>query len=163
MLEDLTRDQSEGAKAEKARIKACTEGDAALAKEIGLLETTLAGLDARLGELAQTEADAKEDYAAAKEAYGNAVEFLGKLKTQCDEAAANYESRTKSRGEELVAIADTINILDNDDSFKAFGSALGTSDPSKAVPEEELLQNRVTSFLQIASSKKNDVINGELR
>lgn len=160
MLEDLERDQSEGAKTEKARIAACQEGDAALTKEVNLLQNTLNALDKRLGELAETQANNKEDFVAAKEAYGNAVEFLGKLKTMCEKNDADYQSRTKSRNVELVAIADTIKILDNDDAFKAFGNALGKSDPSKAVPEESFLQlSKVGKKIQ----RKNDVINAELR
>lgn len=154
MLEDLERDQSDAAKAEKGRIQACTEGDAGLTKEVSLLQNTLTGLEKRLGELAQTQADNKEDFVAATESHGNAVEFLGKLKSMCEKNDSDYQSRTKSRNEELVAIADTIKILDNDESFQSFGAALGKSDPSSA-----------ESFLQLSkrTKTKNDAINSELR
>lgn len=151
MLEDLTRDQSSSAKEEKERRKACTNGAAAFAKEISLLSDTLAALDARLGELATTQGNAKEDFAAAKEAHGNAVSFLGKLDTQCSKNQADWESRTKSRAEELIAIKDTIEILDNDKAFAAMGDALGTT---------------ASSFIQMskqAVKQRNVVINEELR
>jgi predicted nucleic acid-binding Zn-ribbon protein len=161
MLQDLTRDQSDAAKAEKERIKACQGGTASLTKEIGALQNTLAGLDARLGELAQIEADAREDFVAAKEAHGNAVEFLGKLDTQCTQNDDDFKSRSASRAEELAALTDTIEILNNDDAFKTLG-ALGKSDPANAVPVESFLQMGKQGF-KVRNQAKNDVINTELR
>ncbi|CAD7956887.1 unnamed protein product [Amoebophrya sp. A25] len=124
MLEEFERDSSAAAKKEEERQKTCKSVIRSTQREISALQTTVTNLDARLGELVQTNADAKADYAAADEKVEHAKEFLDKLASECAQNESDYASRTKSRNEEMLAIEDTIKILDNDEAFEAFGKSL---------------------------------------
>merc|ERR1719421_2108095 len=73
----------------------------------------------------------KEKYAQAEEARANTMaqlkidqEFLANLNEKCAQTDADYQARTKSRNEEISAVADTIAILNADDSFDQFGKTV---------------------------------------
>merc|ERR1719231_352314 len=64
--------------------------------------------------------------------------FLADLEKQCKTKTAEWEERTKTRGEELAALTDTIKILNDDDALELF---------KKTLPG-------ASSFMQVAVSSK---------
>jgi len=124
MITDLDKSISSGAKAEEERRQVCKEKLAALNEEIAALGESIDTKDKRIGELAADNADAKAAADEARTTRLNAQEFLGKLGTQCKEAEEQYNSRTVSRADEMKACSETIEILDNDVAFKAFGKTV---------------------------------------
>lgn len=121
MKEDLEAQISEGGKAEAERRATCKSKLAALNKEVAALGESIDAKEKRIGELAADNADAKAAADEANTTRLNAQEFLAKLTAQCNEADEQYASRTASRTEEIKACNETIEILDNDASFKALG------------------------------------------
>merc|ERR1719487_961584 len=74
--------------------------------------------------------DAKENLKMTTEQRAADVEFLQKLKLTCNDLDAQWEARSKTRSEEIVAVSETITILtedDNKEQLKAGGVALLTS------------------------------------
>lgn len=90
---------------------------------------------------------------------------MEKLNTNCAKNKADYDSRTKSRNEELLAIGETIKILDSDEAFAVSGRALGET--AKPGSDEEFLQRTDPVFLQLSAehrsgSRAHDVFDDEL-
>eukprot|EP00929_Paragymnodinium_shiwhaense_P093815 TRINITY_DN540_c0_g2_i1.p1 TRINITY_DN540_c0_g2~~TRINITY_DN540_c0_g2_i1.p1 ORF type:complete len:790 (-),score=339.07 TRINITY_DN540_c0_g2_i1:101-2470(-) len=71
--------------------------------------------------------DAKENLQLTTEQRAADVEFLRNLKLQCNDLDSQWEARSKTRSEEIVAVSETIHILttdDNHEQLKAGGVAL---------------------------------------
>jgi len=62
--------------------------------------------------------------------------YLADLETGCKTKQAEWEERSKTRAEELVALADTINILNDDDALELF---------KRTLPSPAFLQTKVTN------------------
>merc|ERR1712224_160743 len=62
--------------------------------------------------------------------------FLADLEKNCEAKAKEWELRCKTRQEELLALADTIKVLNDDDALDLF---------KKTLPSASLLQVKVTS------------------
>jgi hypothetical protein len=60
--------------------------------------------------------DAKENIQLTTEQRAADVEFLRNLKLTCNDLDAQWEARSKSRSEEITAVAETIKILTDDDN-----------------------------------------------
>merc|ERR1719199_1215207 len=72
--------------------------------------------------LANANADAK----ATSDALAADTAFLVDLKDRCARTDAEFEERSKTRQEEIVAVGETIQILTSDDAFDLFGKSLST-------------------------------------
>merc|ERR1719316_1337095 len=78
----------------------------------------------------------KEDLSDTEESLAEDSKFLADLQQNCKTVGADYEARQKTRGEELLAIADTIKILNSDDALELF---------KKTLPGSSFLQVKVRS------------------
>merc|ERR1719182_964786 len=99
-------------KAKTAEVNSLTEAIEAKTKKIGDLGVAIVQL--------------KDDIDDTSEAWGEDKVFLKKLGTECDTKAAEWETRKKIRAEELLALADTIKILNDDDALELFKKTLPT-------------------------------------
>merc|ERR1719191_246429 len=89
--------------------------------EISTGEETLAQLTADGAAFREKLANFKAEVVALLEQLRADQMFLANLKVTCDEAEKEYQRRSKGRLEEILAVEDTIKILNSDDSFKAMG------------------------------------------
>jgi len=76
-----------------------------------------------LAKAKEINAHGKEDLADTRAQLSADNEFLSNLNLKCDNAEKEYNDRTKVRNEELVAVADTIAILNDDDAKDQFNKA----------------------------------------
>merc|ERR1719159_972710 len=76
-----------------------------------------------LAKAKEINAHGKEDLADTRAQLSADNEFLSNLNLKCDNAEKEYNDRTKVRNEELVAVADTIAILNDDDAKHQFNKA----------------------------------------
>merc|ERR1719185_37059 len=101
------------------------------------------------GEMAVKIVNLKNDLEDAEESLGEDQKFLAELKKGCATAGADYDSRVKARAEELVAVQETIKILNDDDALDLF---------KKTLPSPSLLQMRTERDIRDeALSKIQDV------
>merc|ERR1740121_3415318 len=122
--------------AENAAIIAFEELSAAKTKEI---IANSEAIEAKLERETQTGLEIvalKEDLDDTKKALAADQEFLKNLEKSCATKQAEWEARSKTRTEELLALADTIKILNDDDSLELF---------KKTLPTPALLQVSVSS------------------
>merc|ERR1719198_1952688 len=109
-------------KAKTEQIEACT-------KEI---EEKLV----RLGEGGVELVNLKEDLDDTKKGLEEDKKFLVDLAKNCETNKKEWAERCKTRADELLALADTIRILNDDDALDLF---------KKTLPSPSLLQMRVSS------------------
>jgi septal ring factor EnvC (AmiA/AmiB activator) len=115
---------------------------AAKQKEIKAATEAIQAKTQRQGELAVSIVQNQNAQEDATRELSDSQKFLANLKNTCAEKAKDYEERTKTRHEEVVAISEAISVLNDDDALDVFKAAL----PNKGRP----------SFVQ-KGSKKNAV------
>jgi len=101
-----------------------------------LLFTRLRKKIKRIGELGIEIVNLKEDLDDTTAAFMEDTKFLADLKKNCGTKEKEWAERQKTRQEELLAIADTIKILNDDDALELF---------KKTVPSASLLQVQVST------------------
>jgi len=90
----------------------------------------------RQGELGVELVNMREDLDDTTKSLMEDKKFLADLEKNCDTKKEEYSAVKKERADELVALADTIRILNDDDSLELF---------KKTLPTPALLETAVTS------------------
>merc|ERR1719162_234184 len=90
----------------------------------------------RTGELAVEIVQMKNDLGDTEQALIEDKAFLADLEKNCDKKAGEWEEIVKTRSEELLALADTIKVLNDDDALELF---------KKTVPASSFVQVSVSS------------------
>mmetsp|Transcript_83167 Transcript_83167/g.174095 ORF Transcript_83167/g.174095 Transcript_83167/m.174095 type:complete len:741 (+) Transcript_83167:73-2295(+) len=133
-LAELTSTEEEAIKSFEALVEAKN-------KEIAALSQTVEVKTAQIGELGVSIVQMKEDLSDTQAALLEDKKYLEELETSCGTKTAEWEERSKTRAEELVALADTIKVLNDDDALDLFKKTLPSSGAS-------LVQMRTTSAAQ---------------
>jgi len=119
----------------EASLKEATEDEAAAVqtyealmaakkKEVATLTAQIEKEMERLGELNVLLATGENQIEDAKEAVAADTKFLEELKTGCDTKTAEWEQIKKTRSDELVALSETIKVLNDDDALELFKKTL---------------------------------------
>jgi len=124
MSDEMTADIAEEKAAEEAAIAAYDELMTAKTKEVNALTKAIEEKMTRVGELAVEIVQMKNDLGDTAEALVEDKKFLADLEKNCDKKAAEWDTIVKTRNEELLALADTIKILNDDDSLELFKKTL---------------------------------------
>merc|ERR1719217_2037722 len=124
MHDEMTADFAEAKAAEEAAIKAYDELMAAKTKEVNALTKAIEEKMTREGELAVQIVQMKNDLGDTAEALAEDKKFLADLKENCAKKQAEWDEIVKTRNEELAALADTIKVLNDDDSLELFKKTL---------------------------------------
>merc|ERR1740123_2877281 len=85
---------------------------------------------ARIGETGVSIATMKADLSDTQAALAADQKFLADLQKSCSTKTAEWEERSKTRADELVALADTIKILNDDDALELFKKTLPSASSS---------------------------------
>jgi len=121
---------------EEAAIKAYQGLAAAKTKEIQANQDAIESKTVRHGETGVEIVNMKEDIDDTKKNLAADQGFLADLDKNCATKKAEWEERSATRAQELVALADTIKILNDDDALELF---------KKTLPTPSLLQQTSTS------------------
>merc|ERR1719472_530166 len=124
MHDEMTADIAEEKAAEEAAIKAYDELMAAKTKEVNALTKLIEEKMTRVGELAVEIVQMKNDLGDTAEALAEDKKFLADLEKNCATKEAEWETIVKTRNEELLALADTIKVLNDDDALELFKKTL---------------------------------------
>jgi len=124
MHDEMTADFAEEKAAEEAAIKAYEELMAAKTKEVNALTKAIEEKMTRVGELAVEIVQMKNDLGDTAEALAEDKKFLADLEKNCATKKAEWEEIVKTRNEELLALADTIKVLNDDDALELFKKTL---------------------------------------
>lgn len=157
MLDTMSDDLKDATEAEEAAIKEFDALVAAKTKQIDALTEMIEDKTQRVGragvkvvEMAEDLEDTKEDLAADQK-------FLAELETGCATKEAEWAERCKIRSEELVALAETIKILNDDDALELFKKTLpgSASFMQVTVTNKEVIA-RAASAIRTSRKHKKD-------
>jgi chromosome segregation ATPase len=131
-------------KAKTAEIDACTAAIEDKMKRIGDLGVKIVGM--------------KEDLSDAEESLVEDKKYLAELEKGCATKEKEWAERCKTRQEEILALADTIKILNDDDALELFKKTLpGSASLLQVKTSEKNVKSQVLSMLQsMKSSNKSD-------
>jgi len=92
--------------------------------EVDALTASIEDKIKRIGDLGVKIVALKEDLSDAEESLLEDKKFLGDLDKNCATKEKEWAERSKTRQEELLALADTIKILNDDDALELFKKTL---------------------------------------
>merc|ERR1712187_1003038 len=122
-LADATSAESTAKQTYEALMKAKTKEVVTLTKQI---EEELK----RIGELDAFLANGENDLEETEAALAADTKFLQELETGCDTKTKEWEVIQKTRAEELLALAETIKVLNDDDALELFKKTLPSASSS---------------------------------
>jgi len=93
-------------------------------KEVAALTASIEEKTVRTGELAVSIVEMKNDLDDTAAALEEDKKFLADLDKNCESKSAQWAGIQKTRAEEMVALADTIKILNDDDALELFKKTL---------------------------------------
>lgn len=138
MNDEMSKNLADATEAEEAAIASHKELMAANKKQVEVLSASIESKMEKVGELGVAIVQLKGDLDDTAEALIENKKFVANLAEDCKKKKAEWEVRVKTRAEELLALADTIKILNDDDALELFKKTL----PSAA---SSLLQVSVTT------------------
>merc|ERR1719159_561418 len=125
--DELSKDLADEIAAEEAAIKAYEELMAAKTKEVEALTAAIEEKLTRIAELGVKIAEMKNDLTDTEEGLIEDKKFLADLEKNCATKEKEWAEICKMRQLELVALADTIKILNDDDALELFKKTLPSS------------------------------------
>merc|ERR1719498_2117599 len=93
-------------------------------KEVEVASAAIETKTAQSGELAVAVVQSKDALADAEAEKADAEKYLASLKITCEEQQKQWTSRQAMRAEEVSAISEAINILNDDDALDIFKKSL---------------------------------------
>merc|ERR550537_1084480 len=136
MLDEMDADLDGAIAAEEAAVKAYEELMAAKTKEVEVLTAMIEEKLTRIADLGVKIAEMKNDLTDTEEALIEDQKFLADLEKNCATKEKEWAVICKTRAEELLALQETIQILNNDDALELF---------KKTLPSPSLLQLQVSA------------------
>jgi len=130
--------------AKKAEVEACTKA----------IEEKLV----RVGELGVEIAQMKNDLTDSEEALIEDTKFLADLGKNCALKKKEWDVRCKTRSEELVALADTIKILNDDDALELFKKTLPSASFVQVQESAMQVRARALSFIKAGTMHKSNAL-----
>jgi hypothetical protein len=141
MKDTMNKDLAEATDAENSAIKTYEELMAAKQKEVNALTAAIEEKMVRLGNLQVSIVELKEDLDDTGKALLEDKKFFADLNKNCALKTEEHQSNMKQRSGELLALADTIKILNDDDALELFKKTLPSGSTS-------LMQVQITAASQ---------------
>jgi len=131
MLETMEGDLRGITKEENAAKKAFAELTAAKEKEVAANSKAIEDKTARRGRVGVKIEELREDLEDTSSSYDEDKKFLKDMEKNCATKKDEWDAVKKTRAEEMLALAETIKILNDDDALDLF---------KKTLPSPSLLQ-----------------------
>merc|ERR550532_2532504 len=127
---------------------------AAKTKEVEALSASIETKTGQVGELGVQIVQLKEDLSDTEAALAEDTKFLAGLEKGCDTKKAEWEQRQKTRADELVALAETIKVLNDDDALELFKKTLPSAGASFVQVRASALAERTRAQSLIRAARK---------
>jgi hypothetical protein len=145
MKETMEKEMAEASSAESESVKEFTALMAAKTKEVEALTQAMESKIARVGEAGVENVNTANDLESTEKQLAEDTKFLAGLENTCKVKAEEWEITEKLRSQELVALADTVKLLNDDDALDLF---------KKTLPTPSFLQLQVTSKETLSSARE---------
>lgn len=136
LAETLQKDIAEAGSGEAKAVADYNSLVAAKTKEAAAIGKELESKTARLGEVGVELVNLAQGLADSNKLLAQDQAFLADLTKGCDKQTAEWEERSRTRNDELVALSDTIEMLNDDAALHLF---------KKALPSASLMQVQMSS------------------
>jgi predicted nucleic acid-binding Zn-ribbon protein len=130
MESEMAKDLAEVNAAEESAVKAFEDMMAAKKKEVDALTAAIEEKMSRVGELGVEIVQMQNDLTDTEAALIEDQKFLADLEKDCATKQDEWAEVVKMRQQELVALADTIKILNDDDALELFKKTLSSASAS---------------------------------
>merc|ERR1719433_2436252 len=138
---------------EKAAVKTYEGIVASKKREAAALTATVESKTQQIGELGVAIVTMQQDVSDTQKALAEDQQFLAELQKGCATKTAEWEERSKTRSEELVALADTIKVLNDDDALEILKSTLPSSSASFLQIQDGASARRSAAMAAIRSAQ----------
>jgi len=135
---------------------------AAKEKEIAANSEAIESKTARLGEVGVKIVNLKEDLDDTSAAMLEDKKFLETLDGDCDTKTEEWKERSKTRTDELLALAETIKILNDDEALDLFKTTLSSPALLQIKVNSKSLRDRAVSALKLGKLAKDPRMNAVL-
>jgi len=149
---------SDATAAEKEAISSFEGLMSAKSKEVEVLTAKIESKTQQIGELGVSLAQMKADLGDTQETLAEDKKFLAELEKGCSSKAAEWEERSKTRSEELVALSDTIKVLNDDDALELFKKTLPSSASSLIQVQQGMSAVRAQALAVLGSARGAAVV-----
>merc|ERR1719240_1186830 len=166
MEDEMAASLAEAKENEASAIAAFEELKAAKTKEINALQSAVESKMTRVGELGVKVAEMVNDLEDTKEDLEESKKFLADLDVNCANKKKEWAAYQKMQGEELLALADTIKVLNDDDALELFKKTLPGSSASfmqVTVSSKAMEQKALAILAQAPRSPRVDLLEVALR
>merc|ERR1719262_806903 len=150
LLEDMEKELADSTAEENAAIAEFESLVAAKEKEIAAATEAIETKTQRAGEVAVQIVNLKNDLEDTKDQLGEDETFLMELKKSCATKAKEYDERKAMRAQELVAVQETIKILNDDDSLDLFKKTLSLVQVDRS--SRDIRDQALSSLKNLSSS-----------
>merc|ERR1719199_113445 len=154
MLDTMVADLKDATAEEEGSIKNYDGLIAANNKQIEAATAAIEEKSVRVGEVAVKVQEMKGDLSDTEKALIDDKKFLADLQKNCGTKEAEWAEIKKMRGEEIIALADTIKILNDDDALEMFKKTLPGSASSLLQVSMEAAQMKKRALLMIREAEK---------
>jgi len=148
MTDTMQADLDSATSTEQTAIKDFNGLVAAKTKEINACTKSIESKTARIGELGVALVTQKEDLDDTSKALVEDEAFLKNLETDCETKDEEWAARQKIRAEEVLALADTIKILNDDDALELFKKTLPAASLLQVTVSGQAVKSRALVALQ---------------
>merc|ERR1719181_970193 len=148
MTDTMSSELASATADEEAAIKDFNGLVSAKTKEINALTSEIESKTARVGELGVQLVQQKEDLDDTAKALVDDKKFLADMEKDCATKDEEHAANQKMRSEEILAIADSIKILNDDDALELFKKALPSASLLQITESSKALKSRALVALK---------------
>jgi septal ring factor EnvC (AmiA/AmiB activator) len=159
MKDEMEKGLSEATAEEDKSIADFESLVASKKKEIDALTKQIEAKTGRVGELAVKLAEIENEIEDLKEQLAEDKKFLADLEKNCEQKKAEWAEYKKMEAMEMVALADTIKVLNDDDALELFKKTLPSSASSFVqvkVTSGAMRQKALSMLRSVRRSQKAD-------
>jgi hypothetical protein len=158
MGDTMAADLADATKQEEGAITSYKELMSAKTKEVQANTAKIETKTKQIGELGVAIVQMKEDLSDTQAALIDDQKFLAELEKGCSTKTAEWEERSKTRAEELVALADTVKVLNDDDALELFKKTLPSASASASFVQvressADMARTRALAILRDSKTK----------
>merc|ERR1719230_1884134 len=125
-------------------------------KEVAALQASIESKMTKVGDLGVSIAQMETDLGDNAEALADDKKFLADMDKECASRTSLYEENMKIHNEELLALADTIKILNDDDALEMFKKTLPGSSFVQMSVSATQMRARALALIQEARKGNSD-------
>mmetsp|Transcript_142453 Transcript_142453/g.455358 ORF Transcript_142453/g.455358 Transcript_142453/m.455358 type:complete len:723 (+) Transcript_142453:59-2227(+) len=148
--DEMFAEEQETMATEAAALKSYEELMAAKKKEVAALSKAIEEKLERIGALGVKIAEMKSDIGDSAESLDEDKKFFAAMETNCASKTGIHEEEMKMRSQEIVALADTIKILNDDDALDLFKKTLPSASMSFVQVESTFSAQRKEAMSMLA-------------